>query len=160
MWTAHQGGSLSHGSNYLTAIHAGRPEALDAIGTRSTAPDSFYAKQIDPILDSNCVACHGEGKTKGGLRMDSYEQLMKGGKDGPVIVAGDPGKSLLLQRVTLPPDHKQFMPAEGRPPLRAEEIAWIKAWIQQGASPTSTTVAGISIREDAPGVAAAARGRL
>ncbi len=102
-------------------------------------PDSFYAKQINPIFDANCVACHGEGKAKGGLRLDSYEQLMKGGKDGPVIIAGDAGKSVLLQRVTLPPDHKQFMPAEGRPPLRAEEIAWIKAWIQQGASPTSTT---------------------
>ena len=75
---------------------------------------------------------------------------MKGGKDGPVIVAGDPEKSLLLQRVTLPPNHKQFMPAEGRPPLRAEEIASIKAWIQQGASPTSTTVAGISIRDERP----------
>ena len=62
---------------------------------------------------------------------------MKGGKDGQVIVAGKPDKSLLLQRVTLPPDHKQFMPAEGKPPLQPEEIAWIRAWIQQGASPTA-----------------------
>ncbi len=66
---------------------------------------------------------------------------------GAVIVAGKPEKSLLLQRVTLPAGHKQFMPAEGRPPLRPEEIAWIKAWIQQGASPSATTLAGISIRE-------------
>ena len=43
---------------------------------------------------------------------------------------------LLLQRVTLPTDDKHFMPAEGRPPLKPEEIAWIKAWIQQGASPS------------------------
>ena len=40
--------------------------------------------------------CHGEGKSKGGLRMDSYDLLMKGGKDGPVIVAGNPEKSVLL----------------------------------------------------------------
>jgi len=109
---------------------------------------SFYAKHINPILDANCVACHGEGKTSGGLRMDSYALLMKGGKDGPVIVSGEPEKSILLQRVTLPTDHKQFMPAEGKPPLRPEEIAWIKAWIQQGASPTTTTLAGISIHEE------------
>jgi hypothetical protein len=42
------------------------------------------------------------------------------------------------------------MPAEGKPPLRAEEIALIKAWIQEGASPTVTTLAGISIREERP----------
>ena len=32
-------------------------------------PDSFYAKHIDPILDANCVACHGESKSQGGLRL-------------------------------------------------------------------------------------------
>ena len=47
--------------------------------------------------------------------------------------------------MTLPPDHKQFMPAEGRPPLRPQEIAWIKAWVQQGASPSATNLAGITI---------------
>jgi hypothetical protein len=109
---------------------------------------SFFIKQINPILDTNCVTCHGGGQIKGGLRMDSYEQLMKGGKDGPVIVAGKPDSSLLLQRVTLSPDHKGFMPAEGRPPLRAEQIAWIRAWIQQGASSSAKTLAGISISDE------------
>jgi hypothetical protein len=61
-----------------------------------------------------------------------------------VVIAGDPEKSVLLRRVTLPSDHKQFMPAEGRPPLRAEEIALITAWIKQGASPTTTTLSGIA----------------
>jgi hypothetical protein len=74
---------------------------------------------------------------------------MKGGKDGPVIAVGHPEKSLLLERVTLPTNHKQFMPAEGRPPLKPEEIAWIRAWIQQGASPTTTKLAGVVIPEDA-----------
>lgn len=149
LWTTHQGGTLSRGSNYLTQyMPAGLKRWMPS--DAKTAPDSFYAKQINPIFDSNCVACHGEAKAKGGLRLDSFEQLMKGGKDGLVVVTGDPGKSLLIQRVTLPSNHKRFMPAEGRPPLRAEEVAWIKAWIQQGASPTSTTVAGVSIREVRP----------
>ncbi len=150
LWTGHQGGALSHGSNYLTAY---MPASLKRFAPSSAVkpfPGSFYAKQIDPILDSNCVECHGEEKTKGGLRMDSFDGLMKGGKDGAVIVAGHPEKSLLLQRVTLPPDHKHFMPAEGKPPLRPEEIALIRAWIQQGASPSATALAGISIREDRP----------
>ena len=82
--------------------------------------------------------------------MDSYDLLMKGGDDGPVIVAGRPESSLLFTRISLPPGHKGFMPAEGRPPLRPEEIAWIKAWIQQGASSTATSLAGISIQEYRP----------
>ncbi len=84
--------------------------------------------------------------------MDSYESLMKGGQDGPVIAAGSAAKSVLFQRITLPPDHKQFMPAEGKPPLQPEEIAWIKAWIDQGASPTQPKLAGVTIREELPEV--------
>lgn len=146
-WTAHQGGTLTHGSNYLTKY---MPAGLKRWSGLEQAPvaGSFYARHINPILDTHCVSCHGEGQAKGGLRMDSYELLMKGGQDGPVIVAGQPEKSLLLTRVTLPADHKQFMPAEGKPPLSAEQISWIKAWIQQGASPTATTLTGISLREE------------
>lgn len=153
VWTAHEGGSLTHGSDYLTEYMPAPLKRWIAPGTSTVSPDSFYAKQIDPIFDANCVSCHGESKSKGGLRLDSYERLMRGGKDGAVIAAGKPDKSLLLKRITLPPGDKHFMPAEGRPPLKPEEIAWIKAWVLQGASPSATTLTGVSIREgphDAP----------
>lgn len=151
IWTADQGGSLTHGGNYLTQyMPAPLKRLLPTDSTR--ANDSFYAKHIDPIFDANCVACHGESKSNGGLRLDSYAELMKGGKDGAVVVAGQPDKSVLLFRVTLPSDHKQFMPAEGKPPLQPEEIAWIKAWIQQGASPTVAKLEGVVIRDEAPEV--------
>jgi mono/diheme cytochrome c family protein len=149
-WTAHQGGSLTHGSGYLTAympaLHKHRL-TFGSLEDKEPEAGSFYATHINPIFDANCVVCHGETKVKGGLRLDSYEGLMKGGKDGSVVVSGKPERSLLLVRVTLPTDHKQFMPAEGKPPLKPEEIAWIKAWIQQGASPSTATLAGISIQE-------------
>ena len=45
-------------------------------------PDSFYARHLYPILDANCVVCHGEEKVKGGLRVDTYDRLMRGGKEG------------------------------------------------------------------------------
>ena len=147
VWTAHEGGSLSHGSNYLTEYMPAPLKRWIAPGASTLSPDSFYAKQIDPIFDANCVSCHGESKTKGGLRLDSYERLMRGGKDGAVIAAGRPDKSLLLQRITLPHGDKHFMPAEGRPPLKPEEVAWIRAWVQQGASPSATSLTGISISE-------------
>lgn len=153
VWTAHQGGTLTHGANYLSEYmplplkHWLAPGKVEADAKN---PGSFYTKHINPILDKNCVSCHGEGEVKGGLRLDTYESLMKGGKDGPVIVPSSPEKSPLVQRVTLPPGHKQFMPAEGKPPLKPEEIAWITAWVKQGASPSATSIAGISIREEQP----------
>jgi uncharacterized membrane protein len=148
IWTADQGGSITHGSDYLTKYMPGGLKRSTTQSAQSLPATSFYAKQINPILDANCVVCHGEAKSQGGLRMDTYDLLMKGGRDGPVIVAGNPQNSLLLQRVTLPPDHKQFMPAEGKPPLHAEEIALIKAWIEQGASPTAVALSGVSANED------------
>jgi hypothetical protein len=151
-WAAHQGGSLTHGSNYLTEYLPAQLKRWPGLGTVEAktplAPDSFYSKHINPLLVAKCVTCHGEGKVKGGLRVDSYELLMKGGKDGPAIVAGKPEQSLLLERVMLPSDHKKFMPSEGKPPLKPEEIAWIKAWVLQGASPTATSLQGIVIQEE------------
>ena len=151
VYAAHQGGSLTHGSNYLTAYMPAslrRFLTLGIVQANAPAPGSFYAKQINPIFDRNCVSCHGDAKTKGGLRLDSYDLLMRGGKDGRVIVSGRPEQSLLLERVTLPPNHKQFMPAEGNSPLKPEEIALIRAWVLDGASPAATNVAGISIHEE------------
>lgn len=145
VWTAHQGGSLTHGSNYLYAYMPPPLRNLLSFGIVRAAPNSFYGRQIDPVLEAKCVSCHGAGKMESGLRLDSYDGLMKGGKDGAVVVPGSPQHSLLLQRVMLPVADKHFMPAEGHPPLRPEEIAWIHAWIQQGASPSATTVAGVSL---------------
>ncbi len=152
VWAAHEGGSLTHGNNYLTEYMPAPMKRWLIFGTvqPQMVPGSFYAAHINPILDANCVTCHGEHKVKGGLRLDSYGQLMEGGNSGPVIIPGKPGQSLLLTRVTLPPNHKQFMPAQGKPPLKPEEIAWIRAWVLDGASPAATTVRGISIREKAP----------
>jgi uncharacterized membrane protein len=153
-WTAHQGGSLTHGNNYLTEYLPEPLKRLTGFGTVQAKtfayPDSFYAKHIYPVFDANCVACHGDGKVKANLRLDSYDRLMRGGEDGAVVIPGDPARSTLFKRITLPPDDKHFMPSEGKPPLKAEEIAWIKAWIAQGASPELKTLAGISVREEEP----------
>jgi mono/diheme cytochrome c family protein len=150
-WTAHQGGSLTHGNKYLTEY---LPAPLKRLGMGTVQaeaaafPDSFYVRHIHPIFDANCVVCHGGQKVKGHLRLDTYDRLMRGGEDGAVIIAGKPERSILLERITLPPDHKKFMPSEGKPPLKPEEIAWIRAWILQGASPEMQSLAGIYVHED------------
>ena len=153
-WTADQGGSLTHGRNYLTEYipsplkHWPGMRRVQAKGF--AYPDSFYARHIYPMMDTKCVACHGEEKVKAHLRLDSYDLLMRGGEDGAVVIPGHPERSILLKRITLPPDDKKFMPSEGKPPLKPEEIAWIRAWIAQGASPELKTLAGISLPDDEP----------
>jgi len=148
-WTAHQGGSLTHGNKYLTEF---LPAPLKRFGMgtvqASAFPDSFYARHIHPIFDANCVVCHGAQKVKGNLRLDTYDRAMRGGEDGAVIIPGNPERSILWQRITLPPDHKKFMPSEGKPPLKPEQIAWIRAWILQGASPELKSLPGIYVREE------------
>jgi mono/diheme cytochrome c family protein len=150
-WTAHQGGSLTHGRNYLTEYMPAPLKKWRGLGLvqakSQLIPNSFYAKHIDPIFDANCVVCHGETKVKGGLRLDSYNLLMAGGRDGAVILPGHPDNSILLRRITLPHGDKKLMPAEGKPPLKAEEIAWIKAWIAQGASPSAPSLVGVTVSE-------------
>jgi uncharacterized membrane protein len=146
-WTAHQGGSLTHGSNYLTRYMPGPLKKF--FPSASTATDaayvgSVYMRSIHPIFDAKCVACHGASKEQGGLRLDFHELLMKGGRDGAVIAPRNPDRSLLLQRVTLSPSDQHFMPAEGRTPLSADEIAALRAWILAGASPTATSIPGIA----------------
>lgn len=145
-WTAHQGGSLTYGSDYLFRY---MPAPLRRFfPVPSSASDaayvgSVYMRTIHPIFDAKCVACHGSSKEQAGLRLDLFELLMKGGKDGAVVVPRNPDGSLLLQRVTLSPSDKHFMPAEGRTPLTPDEISTIRAWIQAGASPSATSVPGI-----------------
>ena len=135
IWTSDQGGKLTHGETFLTERS---PEPLRRwlVEEKPTAvdPTSFYAMRVQPIFEDKCVLCHNAGKFKGKLRLDSYEHVMRGGKDGPVIHPGGPGKSELFRRVTLPPDNKDFMPAEGKPALSAAETKIIELWIAAGAT--------------------------
>jgi hypothetical protein len=135
IWTSDQGGKLTHGETFLTErspeplrrwLGEEKPTAVD--------PTSFYAMRVQPIFEEKCVLCHNAGKFKGKLRLDSYEHVMRGGKDGPVIHPGELGKSELFRRVTLPPDNKDFMPAEGKPALSAAEKKIIEVWIAGGAT--------------------------
>ena len=83
-----------------------------------------FAKEIQPLLQQNCVKCHGTEKQKGKLRLDSREAALKGGKDGPALVLGDAEKSELIRRISLPKTDDDFMPSEGEPLKPADGTAW------------------------------------
>lgn len=89
-----------------------------------------------PIFEAKCNKCHNEEKSKGDLRMDTFELALKGGENGANIVPGKPDESLAIQRVMLAEDDDEHMPPEGKEQLTSGEIALLRWWIQQGASNT------------------------
>lgn len=97
------------------------------------ADADVYLDVVQPALNKRCVSCHNDDKAKGGLSLVNYDALMAGGRDGPVVVARVPGKSELYRRITLDPQHKRYMPADGRTSLNQDQVAAIGWWITVGA---------------------------
>ena len=109
----------------------GKPEAP----AKPAAEQVVYADIVQPILERRCVQCHKEEKAKGKFRMDTYDMLVKGGKEGPGIEPGNSAKSNIIVRMELPEDDDDHMPPEGKPQVEAAELAVIKWWLDQGADP-------------------------
>ncbi|MFG0332285.1 MAG: DUF1549 domain-containing protein, partial [Maioricimonas sp. JB049] len=95
------------------------------------SPADDYLEQVKPVLHERCYACHGALKQEAGLRLDTAEFARKGGDSGPAAMAGKPGESELLRRITAEEDYER-MPPEGAP-LEPGQIAAIRAWIEAGA---------------------------
>ena len=91
-------------------------------------PVSFH-NDLRPIFNASCNACHKPEKTKGDLDMTTHAALLKGGKHGSAVVAGDPSKSKIIEMVS---GTEPEMPPDGDP-LTKEQIALIERWIKQGA---------------------------
>ena len=105
----------------------------------STQQGVTYATDIQPIFEKSCYPCHGPktAKPKGKLRLDSLQAVLKGGEDGPAVVAGDSAKSTLVANVAHVGDADDFMPPPKNkghiPPLTKDQVGLIRAWIDQGA---------------------------
>lgn len=91
-----------------------------------------FAKDIGPMLANNCSKCHGATRQKNDLRLDTADGVKKGGKNGPVFVAGKPDESPIFVRTTKPPGDADRMPAQGQL-LSKKQTDLIKAWIAAGA---------------------------
>jgi mono/diheme cytochrome c family protein len=91
----------------------------------------FFESKVRPLLANHCYDCHGPA-TKAGeadLRLDSREGLLKGGKSGPAIVAGEPSQSLMILAVKH--DGAVAMPPKTK--LPQDEIDTLVAWVKMGA---------------------------
>jgi len=132
--TGHLGGSLTHGSDYLSPWKTPDTVAVQRRPIPNVQEAIAYADIVQPLLQTKCYGCHGRNKQKGKLRMDDVVRLMKGGKDGPVIVPGNAAKSEMVHRTSLPRDDDDHMPPKEKPQLTEQEIALIHWWVASGAS--------------------------
>jgi mono/diheme cytochrome c family protein len=94
-----------------------------------------FNTRIQPILSENCYACHGpdEATREGGLRLDQREPALQGGDSGKAIVPGDPGKSLILERINHGDPDELMPPPDKKDRLQPEQVALIRRWIEEGA---------------------------
>lgn len=133
---------------------------LSKLPPASPKKDVSFEKDILPIFKDSCIRCHGEERPKAGLRLDSAEAVVKGSKNGKVIVPGNSAKSDLViaisridPEIAMPPIRQgrasnrqpapdgaqnpggQQRPQQGPPakPLTPEQVGLVRAWIDQGA---------------------------
>jgi hypothetical protein len=119
-----------------------------------TINDEFFENQVRPILVGNCLKCHGPQKQKGGLRLDSRAEMLKGGDTGPALKPGDPAGSAIIRAIRYDGDVK--MPPTGK--LKDNEIAVLTAWVKGGA-PWPAAPASVGRKADGEPFDAAARAR-
>ena len=86
----------------------------------------LWKAHVAPILQSNCVKCHGGAKKKSGLDLRSVESVLAGGEDGSVVDKKYPERSPIY--TVLLEDAEPHMPPKGQ--LKVDEIEFIKLWIE------------------------------
>ena len=106
-----------------------RPTVRRATGNETVS----FAADVAPLLVENCNGCHIDAmQTRGGLRMDTFAQLLRGGDSGEIIKPGSGATSLLVQKLRGAVGER--MPAGGRPALSEDSIQLISTWIDEGAT--------------------------
>ena len=105
----------------------------------------FFEKKIRPLFVEHCYKCHSKDaeKVKGGLLLETRDEILKGGDTGPAIVAGDPEKSLLIKAVRYTDEDLQMPPRKSGGKLSEEQIADLEAWVKMGAPDPRTSEAAV-----------------
>ena len=104
---------------------------LAGAGTTRGADDAdeLFKKSVRPLLARKCFECHSAkaDELKGNLKLETLEDILKGGATGPAVIAGDVENSFLLRAIRYQEDDFQ-MPPSGR--LPDEDIALVEKWVK------------------------------
>ncbi len=93
-----------------------------------------FKKDVAPIIKKYCMLCHAEEQMNpSGFDMDNYADILKGGKHGPAIAAGNPDSSLIVKKISLTPPFGDPMPMKRKTAFPADTLKIIREWIKQGA---------------------------
>src|SRR5262245_8560409 len=120
--------ALFCGLSLVSALAAEPPQPA-SLSPAADRPVDFI-RDIQPIFVERCNTCHGDDEQEGQLRLDSKAIVMRGGKSGPLLVAGKSADRLLVQRVVGSGTEKR-MPLDDDP-LSDEQMGLIRAWIGHG----------------------------
>lgn len=137
----HYGGSLTHGSDYLTQYMPGALRRIAGLPVSESrrvpitnlSDAQVFSDIIHPILNTRCVSCHNESKRKGDLMMHTPKALLAGGENGPIFIPGNAAGSNMIERIHLPEIHDDHMPPKGKTQLTTDEITLLTWWINEGA---------------------------
>ncbi|MEP6536837.1 MAG: PSD1 and planctomycete cytochrome C domain-containing protein [Bryobacteraceae bacterium] len=143
-------------SRFTRSVHfAAGAVALWTVALPSRAQDtpSTYEERVRPVLLRNCSGCHVSGGHAGGLKMDTYAEIRKGGGRGPTVVPGDPAASLLSKAIHYGDDVLK-MPPRGK--IADADIAVIDKWIAEGAVATGPATVTSAPKAEEAAVAAPA----
>jgi len=114
-------------------VHCHTSEPFSDEDPKKAAQDpraALFEAKIRPIFVDRCEECHAE-TADGGLRLDSRENLAKGGDSGLAVAPGDPDGSLLIQAVRH--THAKIKMPKRRAKLAQDEIDALVEWVHDGA---------------------------
>ncbi|MDA1229753.1 MAG: PSD1 and planctomycete cytochrome C domain-containing protein [Planctomycetota bacterium] len=137
LWTMISGGDMPpEGQQQLTANERDVIRRWIATGSKSEQTMEKPVTQHDvlPIVLLRCAACHGARVTQGGVDLRTPDSMRRGGKNGPVLAAGNPDASLMIQRIeseACPPRELLLKFFVKRPPM--SEVKVLRDWIAAGA---------------------------
>ena len=108
-----------------------------------------FTRDIQPILETSCLRCHGPEKPKSRFRLDNREGALKGGEKGVDILPGNSAKSPFIHYVAFLVEEMEMPPLDKGKQLTPEQVGLLRAWIDQGvawaaAAPTNNFAFSIS----------------
>ncbi len=113
----------------LTVLGVGTLAQTPTTPTFTPEQNAFFEKDVKPLLKAHCLKCHGEGeKLRGGLRLTSRDEILKGGDTGPAVDLKNHDASLLLKALHFTDDLR--MPPRGK--LAEKDIATLVKWVKAG----------------------------